>query len=630
MKKLLHLFLFLFFSLSIVAQPNNSELDLPLFSKKLVIAECQPVYNFSRDLGLLSEMKYEGLQGKDIDKLRGKYKTYTPMVSEMFNPMSLEESVAFEMLTAKSMGIDGFKFTIFVNGNKHYIDKFVKVIETYFKVAKEREIDFKFTLNLMFYKQKSVPSSQLKKVATDRLLEMFEKTDHSEHWLKSPDGRVVIFTLSPECIIKEGMSANNVDFYLNNPNIIKKIAKEFEEIRLNVREKIAFVYSTSYPENGTYTNMILDYFPAVSTITYSQAYNERIERVREICKERNRPFIQEVMADHLGTQLFSKQTGKSIKSNSQKAKEISHEDTYVLGQNFKLTSTYRDLLSKAVERDASLIMLSSWNKYSSGSHISPEVHHGFSYGILLKYYKDLWYNQNPVNNEIAIVSFKQYSINQMGYGGIEVRPTIEFKPLIESDSIEVISILKEPADIYCNGHYLGKGKAGLNVHYAPLKTGEVKVQVKRKKAVVLRLITEKEIIESPRRTDWLTNSYSTQDDKLSRAFQNIILDQEMDNMRRRFLLDDKQQMMWRLAASTKFTTNIKNIQKYGDQPKKIVDLKNKTKREYREVISDILSEFDYEVWVDMEEEAEKNEGITNLFAPMQGVVLEEYNVLEAN
>ncbi|MBB6463093.1 glycoside hydrolase family 71/99 protein [Flammeovirga kamogawensis] len=628
MKKLLHLFLFLFFSFTIVAQPNNSELNLPLFSKKLVMAECQPVYNFSKDLGLLSEMKYEDLQGKGLDKLRGKYKTYTPMVSEMFNPMSLEESVAFEMLTAKSMGIDGFKFTIFINGNKHYIDKFVKIIETYFKVAEQRNIDFKFTLNLMFYKQKNFPASRLKKVATDRLLEMFEKTDHSNYWLKSPDGRVVIFTLRPECISEVGWNAKDINSYLNDPSIIKNIAQEFEDIRLNVREKIAFVYSTPFPENEILTNMILDYFPAVSTTSHQQSRN--IEPVRQVCKERNRPFLQEVITDHLGSQLYSKISNKTIRPNSKKAKEINFKDTYTVSQSFKLTATYRDLLNKAVERDASLILLSSWNKYSIGSHISPEVHHGFSYGILLKYYKDLWYNEDPIKNEIAIVSYKQYSINQMGYGGVEIRPTLEFKPLIESDSIEVISILKAPADIYCNGHFLGEGKAGLNVHYAPLEVGEVKVLVKRNKAVILKLNANKEIVESPRRTDWLTNSYSTQDEKLSRAFQNIILDQEMANMRKRFLLDEKQQTKWRLAASTKFTTNIKNIQKYGDRPSKVADLKSKTKSEYREVISTILSEFDYQVWVDMEDEAEKNRGIVDVNAPMQGAVLEEYNILEAN
>ncbi|AZQ60748.1 hypothetical protein EI427_00540 [Flammeovirga pectinis] len=609
----------------------QTDLSLPLFNKKLVMARNQPLYNFSRDLGLLRAMKYDKLQGNDLDSLNGRYRTYTPMVSEMSNPMSLEESVEYEMRAAKEMGIDGFKFIFYVTGNRYYLDKFVKVINAYFKVANKENIDFKFSLVLINQKNKSFDENEIKRLLVYRISELFSSTDLSDNWLKTPDGRITLFTSKPELIIKDFWKFKGPKEYINDPSKIKRIAAAYMDVETGVGEKIAFIYNTSFPGSQIFTNQILDYFPAVSANIYAQVFQPNIKSLQKVCKKRGRVYIQEVFTDQVGSQLMVKETGKKINENSSLSKEVSYKNTMLLVPSIKQTTSYRNLLEESINRGADFISLSSWNCYDEGSQVSPEVHHGFSYGILLKYYKEIWQKGKSASiKETAMVSYKQYSKASMASGGIELRKGMEYSPFEELDSIEVITILNAKADIYCNGNYLGAGKVGINVNYAPLEMGIVKVSVKRGGSTILKIETVKPIVKSPTRTDWQTNSYSTQDHVMLNVMQNLILDKEMENMKRRFLIDASQQSLWRLAAHEKFTTNIKNIQKYGDQPEKYQQLALKSKKEYRASVEKILTEFDYKVWIDMEDEAEKNVGITDLNAPLLGTVIEEYNVLEAN
>ncbi|MBB6463094.1 glycoside hydrolase family 71/99 protein [Flammeovirga kamogawensis] len=633
MKHFLRLFtlVFLHLCISTTIYAQTDDLSLPLFNKKMVMARNQPLYNFSKDLGLLSAMKYDKLQGDDLDSLNGRYRTYTPMVSEMANPMSLEESVEYEMRAAKKMGIDGFKFIFYVAGNRYYIDKFVHVINAYFKVAKKENIDFKFSLALINAKNKSFRDNEIQRLLVYRISELFSSTDLSDNWLKSPDGRIILFTQKPNFIIKDFWGIKDPKQFVNDPSKMKRIGDAYKDVAAKVGERIAFVYETSHPGSPAITNQILDNFPAVSANIYGQVYQPNISSLQKVCKSRGREYIQEVFADLVGSQLMVKETGKKINENSPLSKKISYKNTFLLVPGIKLTTSYRNLLEESINREADFISLSSWNCYDEGSQVSPEVHHGFSYGILLKYYKKIWQKGTSASvEETAMVSYKQYPVASMEAGQIELRKGMNYSSYEELDSIEVITILNSEADIYCNGNFLASGKAGINVNYAPLKMGTVKVTVKRGGSTILKIDTEKPIVKTPLRTDWQTNSYSTQDHVMLSVMQNLILDKEMENMKRRFLIDASQQSLWRLAAHEKFKTNIQNIQKYGDQPEKYKQLSEKAKKEYRASVEKILSEFDYQIWIDMEDEAEKNVGITDLNAPLLGTVIEEYNVLEAN
>jgi hypothetical protein len=115
---------------------NLPELSLPLTNKKLVIAHC-----------MTHIIRYEGHPFEDgcnpdyypiIDPIGG-YTQVHPMCDSMLAHATLDQAVEYEMRAAKRCGIDGFQF-YYPLGNK----TMDTIIEAYFRVANQKNIDFKF------------------------------------------------------------------------------------------------------------------------------------------------------------------------------------------------------------------------------------------------------------------------------------------------------------------------------------------------------------------------------------------------------------------------------------------------------------------------------------------------------
>jgi hypothetical protein len=132
--------------------------------------------------------------------------------------------------------------------------------------------------------------------------------------------------------------------------------------------------------------------------------------------------------------------------------------------------------------------------------------------VLLQYYKALWKGEpSPyADKDVAIAFFKKYKYNTVPspYNvpivniGQAVDPTYE-------DSIEVVTILKAPADLTVNNKTV-KVKPGIASTRFTMTPGKVNVGVARKGKPVLKFVTPEGITEKPYRTDRLLYSFSSE------------------------------------------------------------------------------------------------------------------------
>ena len=177
-----------------------------------------------------------------------------------------------------------------------------------------------------------------------------------------------------------------------------------------------------------------------------------------------------------------------------------------------LSYNYRKMLEMAIEEDAPIINIITWNDYPEGHHLAPEVNHNYGFSVLLNHYKAIWKGEpSPYQNkDVAITFFKKYKYNLVPspYNvpivniGQSVNPTDE-------DSIEVVTIIKEPAQLTVNNKTITV-KAGVVSSKFDMVPGKVNVAVTRKNAPVLSFKTPEGITDKPYRTDRLIYSYSSE------------------------------------------------------------------------------------------------------------------------
>lgn len=620
--------IYLFLLLSILINTSVKADDTkPFLEKKIVLAYNSAILNYSANMGFLKGMQYKSLYGIETDSIQKKYCTYLPLVSEMVNPMTLEDALAFEMIAAKEMGIDGFKFPLFLNAHENFLDRFIKVITTYIKVAEDRNIQFTFSLQMDIKRNpEKVSENQLYTTTVKRLIELYKKTNYSKKWLRNTDDEIVLFTNNTNHIIDKTLRVRNVENFKKNRSLIRSIKDQFDRIESEVGAPFAVIFQSTFLTDIEFNNLVLDHFPGIIPSRFQYNNAEDVRTLREICKKRNRPLFQMVMPDYMGVQLLSKKDNKRIKRYTKL------EEAYVAVKDLDLTGAYRDFLEDAVQNDVDLIDLYSWNYFGEGTHIAPEIHHGFSYGILLKYYKKLWMKEdtNTLLNEYVLTSYKGYHSDNIENTDINIRKSSNRLLENTSNNIEVVCLLKEEASIYCNNQYLGDAQKGLTVFHTPLQVGKVRVKAKRNGKKFIEYQTNKEILEQPRKTDWLTYSFSNVDAELGHYFQKITLEFEMVQLKKRFLINNEQQRIWKTALQDKYnqTINAAYLYGYNEDNKKFTSLKKEYEKEYRNKIKKILNDFEYEIWIEMEEESQLNKGVVNINSPINEA-LEGYNVLEA-
>lgn len=492
---------------------NLPELSLPLSDKKLVIAHC-----------MTHIIRYKGHEFEDganpkyypITPPIGGYTQVNVMADSMLSNASLEDAVEYEMRAAKKCGIDGFQFYYPLSNSQGQDD----IIKAYFKVAEEKKIDFKFTFCFSHPNTPGLDENAKLIQFAVRVNDIMNTVGHNNsHWLRTPDGRLIVYLWYGEQIAD--VPADNVrtkPVYFYQANAYRKLAAA-------CGEKFACMYSINNDISKGDLDDLLDYFPGAWLWTEAYEHKGEDKMVAALSKKRNRAYTASVFPDFY--------TSKVLQPNNPDWKILSNSEAESAGtggmqrkyMSVGLSQTYRKQLQFAVDNNSPIINFITWNDYPEGHHLAPEVNHNFGFSVLLKYYKSLWKNEpDPFDHDVAVVFFKKYksSIKPKPYNvSVEtIGSTIDKGTLAIEDSIEVVTILPQPAQLVVNGETVNV-PAGLNAQRFKSQAGAVSVAIQRNGVVTKSFTTPEAITDNPLRTDRITYTFDTEfDDYFHSIFGN--------------------------------------------------------------------------------------------------------------
>jgi hypothetical protein len=487
---------------------NLPEYSLPITNQKLVIAHC-----------MTNIIRYKGHEFEDsgnpayyaptgnITAPLGGLTQVKPMADSLMADKTLDESVEFEMRAALRSGIDGFQF-YYILGNPKWDD----IIKAYFRVADKKHINFKFTFCI------SHPngSSEALKVAefAQRINGIMAAVGHDNpHWLRTPDGRLIIYQWIGEGLAdipadKKGLPD---EFY---------VARAYKRLANAVHERFACIFTVNTEITKEKLDSYLDYFPAVWIWTLPYGKNYIGNMIAEECRKRNRTFTGSVFADFYTSKLLKKGTWDMYhQANEAVIAGISNvERKYV---TTGLSYNFRKLFEFGMQHDAPIMNVITWNDYPEGHHMAPEINHNEGFSILLNYYKNKWKGlPSPyADRDVAIVFFKKYnhSIKPSPYN-IPVKSFQEETiPASWEDSTEVVTILKNKAKLTVNGQSV-IAAAGLVSTKFKSRPGPVEVSVTDGGKTTVHFTTPEGITDHPYRTDRLTYTYSSE---FARFYNNL-------------------------------------------------------------------------------------------------------------
>ena len=479
---------------------NLPEYSLPLTDQKLVVAHCMT--NIIRFKGHEFEdscnPEYYPATG-NITAPFGGLTQVKPMTNDLMANATLDESVEFEMRAALRSGIDGFQF-YYILGAYKWDD----IIKAYFRVAEKKHINFKFTFCI------SHPngSTEALKVAqfANRINGIMNEVGHNNpHWLRTPDGRLIVYQWLGEPLAdipadKKGLSDQ---FY---------IARAYKRLANSVHERFACVYTINTQITKQNLDDILDYFPAVWiwTLPYSSDYLGYM--VAKECKNRDRTFTGSVFADFYTSKLLKKDTWDMYHTAGEavNAGIANVERKYI---TTGLSYNFRKLFEFGIKQNAPIMNVITWNDYPEGHHLAPEINHNDGFSILLNYYKNKWKKlPSPyADRDVAIVFFKKYKndIEPKPYN-IPVRSfQQETIPASWEDSIEVVTLLKATARLTVNGQSK-EVTAGMVSTKFKQSVGPVNVSVSRDNITTVHFSTPEGITDHPYRTDRITYTFSSE------------------------------------------------------------------------------------------------------------------------
>lgn len=590
------------------------------FKEKYVLASNSPFFNHSESYAYLSRMRYENSLGKSEENLNGKFRTAIPESFMMSNPLNNEDALEYEILAAKMMGVDGFKFEFNLLGTEAYVENYVQVVSLYTKVVKERNLDFNLTLELNFLKNEKVTNKQLLSILEKRLNYLLKVTTNNNIWLKTENNELIVFTKGIENILEKNRKKNITTLTTED---VKMIANEIHVLKSNLSEKIAIVYQTNTVEKDVVSEVIKA-FPAI-TLSSSVAVNkEAVSTLRKECLRMNKVYVPSVFIDKQNTQLYNALDNTMIDAQSN---EIS--DLYIKGDDHKMTQTFRDGLEDIIQNNDKVVMVNSWNNFEEGSHLAREIHHGYALGVILKYYKAQWLNkEHIIEEELISTAFRNLFLDDLEKGNVKIQFDNKFYGGTAIDSIEIVTILKEEGEVFYNKKHIGTASSGITSFYTSKSEGEVNVIVKRNKKEVLSYTSLKNIEGVKVVPDYMVYITSNLDTKYAKYNQNVVLDRKLKNMRNRFLLDNEKQNLWRTAERVRFFADREALFLYASNASKYYAIKKKNYKKYASSIKSILGAFQYEIWEELEEETRNNEGIESIFTD-ENEVLKDFNNLEA-
>ncbi len=491
-------------------EPNRAELSKPIADKKLVIAHYMTgmIPTPEGETGHWMSPDLYDPQGSTA-KLGGIFQTLPVPMLLYPDLLPMKKAALLEMRTAKTLGVDGFNFYYPFGPDDAFRDRYDRFILSFFEAAKENNLDFKLTLCISPIGGSDMTTEQKARTLGEHLRGLLEKTGNSDNWLRTPDGKLLIYTWLADAIVNEDLDGKQWEIY-QNQHLLQKAAAVFDKIAEHAGTEAVFLYHLDQPNDPKFVEKVLDYFPAVYGWCGVGEDLKVWRRVAEQCKARGRTYIQEVHPAFYGSKVHPVDSWAMI-FDHQRAVEMGVDQLERHIQITGLTQTFCDKLQMAIDLDSPLINLTTWNDYPEGHHLAPEINHNFGFALLLKHYLEAWRGSNEaLPGDTVIVFFKKYraDVKPDPYG-IKVRVMRAIgEPEVE-DGIEVITLLSEPGKLYVNDHEPCDVSAGMTITRYGMELGAVTAVVKRNGQAVASLTTPEWITEHPFRTDRLTYSFSS-------------------------------------------------------------------------------------------------------------------------
>lgn len=506
-------------------EKDRPVLSLPLVQKKLVLAHYMTEFLIhqgnDRDLFMRTDLY-------DPDGVSAKFggiHQYRPMSAILpgFKDLPIKDAAAFEMRAALKLGVDGFQFYYPDVLDDAFHRRYVETIKAFFDAADEQQIPFKLTLCL------SLPVTGNEQQKREQWVKfigpLLTATQGSDKWVRTPDGRYVIYLYAPDSLAD---NVGNAKHFTEDPAKLKDVALAYERLARALGIGIAYIYPLHFPDNDALVNAALDYFPAVwDWVDVDPDSSEASwQRVAALCRERKRAYTQSVHSDYYGSKVFDE--SKTPRQMAYFWRDLAGMDPAKLMRDCEptqLSYAFRRQLQRAVATDAALINYTTWNDYPEGHHIAPEINHNFGFPLLLQHYKRQWLGQAPEPGDKVVIFYKKYPHTAVpSHFPIPYRLKMHQELEARDDYFEVVSLLDAPAELWFKGRRIGELRPGLVSTLIPLEPGMVHLEVKRGGKRLLALDPPEGVTEHPYRTDRLTYAWSSE---CRRIFKELYGDVEM-------------------------------------------------------------------------------------------------------
>lgn len=452
----------------------------------------------------------------------GGYLQYLPYIDfrkdSPLGERSAKEAAKFEIKAAIACGLTGFQF-YFPFGEEVMLQDYVRTIKAHFDALEEMDVDFKLTL---CFANANHPLSENEKIArwAKYTRELIDSTP-DRFWLKSQDGRHIFFTWMADGLAEEISDSWHVQ---HDAQLVKFAALALENLAQAVGVETAWVYFFLKLDPGVdpdFTNEMLDYFPAVwpwAQYDYRYDENNPYDAFANLAEKRKRGFYYASTLDFYSSKTYPTDTWDLI-FDIKKAKQLGVKGQYRHYMETELTKAYRLTLERGIRQDAGIINIVTWNDYAEGHHLAPSANHNFAFAMILNHFRNKWFDPDyTVETEQAAVFFKKYRH--------DVKPVFNYEihaeghvDLAAADFIEVVTLLKEPAEVYINGKHAGSAQPGIDAVRIPSEPGPVHFEVFRQNKRILHLKATEAITDQPHRTDRHTYGYSTvEEDYIQKVF----------------------------------------------------------------------------------------------------------------
>ncbi|NME72096.1 glycoside hydrolase family 71/99 protein [Flammeovirga aprica] len=591
-------------------------------TQKIVIAECNPFFNYSLNKTYLKGTDYTQILEENQTFKNGKFRTGIPLVSQLWLPLPMEDALAYEIQSAQKMGLNAFRFPFFVSNNKYYTEAFIKVVHKYLEVAEKRQLDFKFSIELIMKRPSKMAHHSYLEDAKYKLRQIFDNKIGNTKWLKDRNGDIMVFIKNPENI--------HPDFHANTkikggkvitPKLIE-IKNYYKYLFEDVYGTFSLVYHNNFIKDTSFEKEVLKYFPSMYYPPFKQFRVKEMNRISQVCKKNKTSFIQPVYAHYFDSRLRKKSNQKYLGKNAKG--EISTNDLYLNELPTHFTNDFRKTLDLAILRDAEMIDITSWNNFDDGTHISPELHTQYSLGELLKYKLSEWKKEdNKVREQCIVNQFKT-----LDKSTIEVQQIVNpfNQQPVDRSKIEVVTLLNESASLYVGTNYIKEVQAGLDYVLISSDSINGKINIVRNgKKIIQYKIPVLPVDTTP---DALCYSSSSAQNELVSYYSYQLIYAEVMKNRARYLLDEKLLNNWNTIATLYAKAKIKLLEHYHFNASKYQKACLKEEKKYYASVKKLLSPMHYNIFIEMENDIKNGTLLAEEISFDEEMDFDNYNILQ--